>query len=175
MRMSKIALVLCGVAPGLVACGDGGVTGPGMLVEEEQPANQEDEDENFDAGAEAPEDLDSGSDNGSADAGPKDAGMNTDPEDAGTTPPPSTTLTYLKNIQPIFEAKCHDCHGDDFGADKSFVSDYALAYANRVAIRSATLSKYMPYKCEDQECGLSDTQIAQISEWVLGGAPRGTP
>jgi hypothetical protein len=92
-------------------------------------------------------------------------------------------VTFSKDVAPIFQAKCQECHQPNSIAPMSLITfqdarPWARAIKERVAARQ------MPPWHIDQSVGvqhfkndmsLSDAQIATIVRWVDGGAPQGDP
>jgi mono/diheme cytochrome c family protein len=96
---------------------------------------------------------------------------------------PSATPTFSKDIAPIFQSKCQDCHQPESIAPMSLVTwqearPWARSIKDRVARRQ------MPPWHIDQSVGvqkfkndmsLSQAQIDTIVKWVDAGAPQGDP
>jgi hypothetical protein len=97
--------------------------------------------------------------------------------------PATAAVTYSKDIAPIFQAKCEECHRKGTSAPMSLatfeeVRPWAKSIKQRVATRN------MPPWHIDQTVGiqhfandrsLSDAQIAAIVKWVDEGSPKGDP
>jgi hypothetical protein len=89
--------------------------------------------------------------------------------------------TFAKDIAPIFQEKCQDCHHKGTAAPMSLVTyDEARPWAR--SIKQRVVTRNMPPWHIDQTVGiqkfkndmsLSDEQIARIVSWVDGGAPMG--
>ena len=104
---------------------------------------------------------------------------------AGTTAPnrPGTAATFTKDIAPIFQQKCQECHQPGSIAPMSLLTyEDAAKYAKR--IRARVSARLMPPWHIDRTVGvqqfkndrsLSDDQIDQIVSWVDAGMPRGDP
>jgi hypothetical protein len=91
--------------------------------------------------------------------------------------------TFSKDIAPIFQAKCQDCHQPDSIAPMSLVS-YKEARPWARSIKDRVMRRQMPPWHIDQSVGvqefkndlsLSDAQIDAIVRWVDAGAPEGDP
>jgi hypothetical protein len=92
-------------------------------------------------------------------------------------------VTFSKDVAPIFQAKCQECHQPNSIAPMSLITfqdarPWARAIKERVAARQ------MPPWHIDQSVGvqhfkndmsLSETQIDTIVRWVDAGAPQGDP
>jgi len=90
-------------------------------------------------------------------------------------------VTFSKDIAPIFQEKCQDCHHKGTAAPMSLVT-YEESRPWAKSIKSRVIAKSMPPWHIDQTVGiqkfkndmsLSDEQIAKISAWVDAGAPAG--
>jgi len=92
-------------------------------------------------------------------------------------------VTFAKDIAPIFQEKCQDCHRKGAMAPMSLVTyEEARPWAKSIKQRVAT--KQMPPWHIDQAVGvrqfkndmsLSEQQISAIVRWVDLGAPLGNP
>ena len=92
-------------------------------------------------------------------------------------------VTFTKDIAPIFQAKCQDCHRKGSMAPMSLMTyDETRPWAK--AIRERVITRQMPPWHIDKTVGiqhfqndisLSDEQIATIVRWVDAGAPQGDP
>jgi hypothetical protein len=99
--------------------------------------------------------------------------------DASTKKP----VTFTKDIAPIFQAKCEECHRPGTGAPMSLISyeetrPWAKAIKQRVATRQMPpwhLDKTVGIQHFSNDRSLSDDQIATIVNWVDAGAPKGDP
>jgi hypothetical protein len=93
----------------------------------------------------------------------------------------NTTVTFTKDIAPIFQEKCQACHRADSMAPMSLVTyDEARPWAK--AIRERVITRQMPPWHIDKTVGiqkfkndrsLTDAQIDAIVRWVDAGAPKG--
>jgi hypothetical protein len=90
-------------------------------------------------------------------------------------------VTFAKEIAPILQAKCQNCHRAGQMAPMSLVS-YEEVRPWAKAIKQRVLTRQMPPWHVDPTIGiqkfandlsLSDTQIAAIAKWVDDGAPLG--
>ena len=94
---------------------------------------------------------------------------------------PPRAATYAKDIAPIFQANCQQCHQPGSIAPISLMTyEDAKKYAPR--IRSKVAQRLMPPWHIDRTVGiqqfkndrsLSDAQVATIVSWVDNGAPLG--
>jgi len=92
-------------------------------------------------------------------------------------------VTFTKDVAPIFQAKCQECHRKGSMAPMSLMTyDETRPWAK--AIRERVLTRQMPPWHIDKTVGiqkfandisLSDAQIATIVRWVDSGAPMGDP
>lgn len=91
------------------------------------------------------------------------------------------TITFTKDIAPVFQEKCQACHRADSMAPMSLVT-YEEARPWAKAIRERVITRQMPPWHIDKTVGiqkfkndrsLSDEQIAMIVKWVDGGAVKG--
>lgn len=97
--------------------------------------------------------------------------------------PPPVTPVFSKDVAPILQAKCEECHRKDSMAPMSLVTyDETRPWAK--AIRQRVLARQMPPWHIDRTVGvqkfkndisLSDDQINTIVRWVDAGAPEGNP
>jgi hypothetical protein len=98
--------------------------------------------------------------------------------DTGAAP-----VTFAKDIAPIFQEKCQECHRHGTAAPMSLVS-YEEARPWAKSIRQRVITRNMPPWHLDKTVGiqefqndrsLSDAQIATIVRWVDSGSPMGNP
>src|SRR5579862_7611613 len=89
--------------------------------------------------------------------------------------------TFSKDIAPIFQAKCQECHHADSLAPMSLVT-YEETRPWAKSIKQRVASRQMPPWHMDRTVGvqkflndrsLSDEQVATIAAWVDAGAPAG--
>jgi hypothetical protein len=92
-------------------------------------------------------------------------------------------VTFTKDIAPIFQEKCQDCHRKGTVAPMSLIT-YEEARPWAKSIKQRVVTKNMPPWHIDQTVGiqtfkndmsLSDDQISKITRWVDSGAPMGDP
>jgi hypothetical protein len=92
-------------------------------------------------------------------------------------------VTFTKDVAPIFQAKCQDCHRKGSMAPMSLLT-YEETRPWAKAIKERVLTRQMPPWHLDKTVGiqkfqndfsLSDEQIATIARWVDAGAPQGDP
>ena len=96
-------------------------------------------------------------------------------------------MTFSKDIAPILQRSCQQCHNPDGGAPMSLttyeeVRPYARAIKQRTAM--GPRAGVMPPWFVEKNIGiqrfkgdpsLSDEEIAKIAKWADSGAPRGNP
>src|SRR5213082_2161997 len=92
-------------------------------------------------------------------------------------------VTFTKDVAPIFQAKCQQCHQPNSIAPMSLIT-YQDARPWARSIKERVASHQMPPWHIDKTVGvqkfkndmsLSDDQIDTIVRWVDGGAPQGDP
>jgi hypothetical protein len=92
-------------------------------------------------------------------------------------------ITFTKDIAPIFQKSCGDCHRPDSVAPMSLMT-YEAARPWARSIKQRVQNREMPPWFIDRRIGiqhfkedpsLSDDEIATIAKWVDGGAPQGDP
>src|ERR1700722_4472075 len=91
------------------------------------------------------------------------------------------TVTFAKDIVPIFQEKCQDCHRPNSMAPMSLITyqearPWAKSIKERVALRQMPpwhLDKTVGVQEFQNDRSLSDAQIAKIVRWVDAGAPLG--
>jgi hypothetical protein len=92
-------------------------------------------------------------------------------------------VTFAKDIAPIFQAKCEECHRKGTIAPMSLVT-YEEVRPWAKAIKERVLLRQMPPWHIDKTVGiqsfmndrsLTDQQIATIVRWVDAGSPQGDP
>ena len=101
-----------------------------------------------------------------------------DPAAAGQT---DDGATFTRDVLPIFQRSCQQCHRPGTGAPMSLLT-YAETRPWARAIRDRVVARQMPPWHIDRSIGeyvadpsLSDDEIATIVAWVEAGAPRGNP
>jgi hypothetical protein len=107
-----------------------------------------------------------------------------DIEDFGINP---TSVTFSKDIAPILQRSCENCHRADGGGPMSLVTyQEARRYASRIREKTAIRDRMgaMPPWYVNKDIGiqhyqndpsLSDLELALIQAWVDNGAPEGNP
>ena len=105
-------------------------------------------------------------------------------EDFGVDP---TTVTFSKDIAPILQRSCENCHRVDGGGPMSLVTYQEVRrYASRIREKTAIRDRMgaMPPWYVEKDIGiqhyqndpsLSDRELALIQAWVDNGAPEGNP
>jgi hypothetical protein len=96
---------------------------------------------------------------------------------------PARAVTFSKDVAPIFQAKCQECHQPNSIAPMSLITyQEARPWARSIKDRVAT--RQMPPWHIDRSVGvqqfkndmsLSDEQVDTIVRWVDAGAPQGDP
>jgi hypothetical protein len=91
------------------------------------------------------------------------------------------TITYSKDVAPILDRSCVQCHHPNDIAPMSLMT-YKEVRPWAAAIREAVARRIMPPWHADPHVGeflndprLSDSDIATIETWVKQGAPEGNP
>ena len=96
-----------------------------------------------------------------------------------------STVTYTKDIAPIIERSCQNCHRPESVAPMSLLSyEDARPWARSMKYRTGRIGKpdVMPPWYIERDIGiqdfkgdisLTDEEIAKIAEWADNGAPRG--
>lgn len=94
----------------------------------------------------------------------------------------ATGPTYYKDVLPITQVSCNNCHST--GGIAPFALDtYEAAKLKAPLMADAVTNKRMPPWLASKDCGgpfvgdrtLSDAQIATISQWFQNGALEGNP
>jgi hypothetical protein len=96
---------------------------------------------------------------------------------------PTRPLTFAKDIAPIFQAKCTQCHHPGTATPMSLTTydearPWARSIRNRVANREMPpwhMDKTVGIRKFKNDLSLSDQQIAAIVRWVDEGAIGGNP
>ena len=95
----------------------------------------------------------------------------------------SQQVTFAKDVAPILQRSCENCHRPGGGAPMSLVT-YEDVRPWARAIRSRTQAREMPPWFIDKNIGiqafkddpsLSEAEVATIAAWVNGGTRRGDP
>ena len=92
-------------------------------------------------------------------------------------------VTFTKDIVPIFQEKCQDCHRKDSMAPMSLVTyEETRPWARSIKERVVThqmppwhLDKTVGVQHFQNDRSLSDEQVDTIARWVDAGAPQGDP
>ncbi len=91
------------------------------------------------------------------------------------------TITFAKDIAPIFQKRCEECHREGGVAPMALVT-YEEARPWTRAIREKVVSRQMPPFQATGALGryqhdprLTDQEIATITRWADSGAPKGNP
>ena len=93
------------------------------------------------------------------------------------------TPTFSKDVAPIFQAKCQECHQPNSIAPMSLITfqearPWARSIKERVAHAPDAAVAHRPsvgVQKFKNDMSLSDEQIDTIVRWVDGGAPQGDP
>jgi hypothetical protein len=99
---------------------------------------------------------------------------------AGTA---SRPVTFTKDIVPIFQEKCQDCHRKESMAPMSLVTyEETRPWARSIKERVVThqmppwhLDKTVGIQHFQNDRSLTDEQVETIARWVDAGAPQGDP
>ena len=92
-------------------------------------------------------------------------------------------VTFSKDIAPIFQAKCQECHQPNSIAPMSLVTfqdarPWARSIKDRVSTRQMPpwhIDKSVGVQQFKNDMSLSDEQIDTIVRWVDGGSLQGDP
>ena len=98
-------------------------------------------------------------------------------------PAAAQQVTYAKDVAPIFQAKCTQCHHAGTGAPMPLTSfeevrPWARSIKTRVSNREMPpwhLDKTVGIRHYKNDLSLNDADIATIVKWVDAGAPGGNP
>ena len=102
---------------------------------------------------------------------------------------PSTAqrVTFTRDIAPILQRSCQNCHRPNSLAPMSLLTyeearPYAAAIKRRTSIRSKQgtmppwyIEKDIGIQHYKNDISLSDEEVAKIAAWADNGAPRGNP
>lgn len=100
---------------------------------------------------------------------------------------PSSEVTFTKDVAPILQRSCQQCHHAEGVAPMSLVTyEDVRPWARSMKLRTALRSQRgaMPPWFVEKDIGiqkfkndlsLNDEEIARIAKWADGGAPRGNP
>jgi len=95
----------------------------------------------------------------------------------------SAPVTFSKDVAPIFQAKCEECHRPNTGAPMSLRTfQEARPWAKEIKQRVVThnmppwhLDKTVGIQHFSNDRSLSDDQVNTIVKWVDAGSPQGDP
>jgi hypothetical protein len=95
----------------------------------------------------------------------------------------SAQVTFNKDIAPIFQESCQNCHRPGNIAPMSLLSykdarPWAKSIKRQVTLRNMPpwfMDKNIGIRNFKDDVSLSDEQIAKITAWVDAGAPEGNP
>ena len=102
-------------------------------------------------------------------------------------PAAAPRVTFTKDIAPVLQRSCQNCHRPDSLAPMSLltyeeVRPYAAAIKRRTSIRSKQgtmppwyIEKGIGIQHYKNDISLSDEEVEKISWWADNGAPRGNP
>src|SRR3989442_636356 len=115
------------------------------------------------------------------------AGLFTSVAVLGQLPRPSADVTFTRDIAPILQRSCQQCHHAGGVAPMSLMTyEEARPWARSIKARTAlrSLRGAMPPWFVEKNIGiqkfkndvsLNDDEVAMIARWVDGGAPQGNP
>lgn len=93
----------------------------------------------------------------------------------------NTSITFTKQVAPIFQKRCEECHREG-GAGPMSLTTYEESRPWAKAIREKVASRQMPpfqatgvigrYQDDPR---LTDAEVETIKAWVDAGAPKGDP
>ena len=96
-------------------------------------------------------------------------------------------VTWSKDVAPILQRSCQQCHRPDGGAPMSLITyedtrPWARSIKQRTGLRHTPeamppwyIEKDIGIQSYKGDPSLSDAEVAAIAAWVDGGAPRGNP
>jgi mono/diheme cytochrome c family protein len=94
---------------------------------------------------------------------------------------PKTSVTFARQVAPIFQKRCEECHRAGGVAPMSLAT-YEQSRPWAKAIKEKVASRQMPPFHATGAIGryhddprLTDAEIETITAWVNGGAPKGNP
>src|SRR5262245_63017459 len=101
----------------------------------------------------------------------------------GQAPGPAKTVTFTKDIAPILQRSCQNCHRPGSVAPMSLLTyedarPYAAAIKRRTGIRDKQgtmppwyIEKGIGIQRYKNDVSLSDDEVAKIARWADSGAP----
>ena len=98
-------------------------------------------------------------------------------------PSPSAAVTFTKDVAPILQKSCQNCHRPGAIAPMSLVNYQDVRPWAR-SIKTKVVAREMPPWYIDRHIGiqkfkddpsLTDAEVATIAKWVDAGAPQGNP
>ena len=101
--------------------------------------------------------------------------------------PAAQPVTFTKDIAPILQRSCQNCHRPNSLAPMSLLTyedarPYAASIKRRTAIRTKQgtmppwyIEKDLGIQHYKNDISLTDEEIAKIASWADNGAPRGNP
>jgi len=97
--------------------------------------------------------------------------------------PAAGQVTFAKDVAPIFQRSCQNCHRPGAVAPMSLIGyedarPWARSIKNRVSKREMppwTLDKNVGIQEMKNDISLTDEEIAKVVKWVDAGAPMGNP
>jgi len=103
--------------------------------------------------------------------------------ETSTTTPANPNPTFTKDIVPILQARCQDCHRPNAMAPMSLLTyeetrPWARSIKERVVKRQMPpwhLDKSVGVQSFQNDMSLTDQQIATVVKWVDSGSPQGDP
>src|SRR6266581_841563 len=107
----------------------------------------------------------------------------TAPMRAGQSATGQAQVTFTKDVAPIFQKTCQNCHRPGSIAPMSLLTyedarPWARSIKDRVERRSMPpwhVDRTVGIRKFKDDISLSDREIATIASWIDGGAPRGNP
>ena len=92
-------------------------------------------------------------------------------------------VTFSKDVAPIFQARCQNCHHAGAGAPMPLITyedvrPWARSIKTRVQNREMPpwhLDKTVGIRKYKNDISLNDKEIATITKWIDSGAPQGNP
>src|SRR5215217_1661960 len=96
---------------------------------------------------------------------------------------PSKPVTFTKDVAPIFQKKCQECHQPGSIAPMSLITyqearPWARSIKERVATRQMPpwhIDKAVGVQKFKNDMSLTDEQVDTIVGWVDSGSPQGDP